>query len=193
MEWNLRRGWLRTRRFIAQKVLHTDDTPHAVALGAAIAMFIAFLPLIGLQTILSISLAALFRANKAVCIPIVWITNPFTAVPIYGPCLLLGRFLLGVSTNAADLTVLSELEKHGKLGLLDAESWIKIFHRLTTLGVELWVGCAVVGGVLAMASYFFARWGVVAYRERRRQRQLRRSLFRAQLRDEQSARRSGAV
>ena len=46
------RYWLRARRFVTQKVLHTNDSPHAIALGTAIATFVAFLPLIGLQMLL---------------------------------------------------------------------------------------------------------------------------------------------
>ena len=64
------RFWFKARKFLAQKVLHADDTPHEIALGAGIAMWVAFLPLIGLQTVIAVSLAALFRANKAICFPI---------------------------------------------------------------------------------------------------------------------------
>ena len=104
------RVWLRTRRFLAQKVLHTDDTPHAIALGAALAVFVAFLPLIGLQTVIAIGLAALFRANKAVCVPIVWITNPFSAVPIYTACLILGRAIWPVPAVQQGTSPVSRLE-----------------------------------------------------------------------------------
>ena len=107
--------WYRTRRFIALKVLHTDDTPHAVALGAAIATVIAFLPLLGFQTVISIGIAAMFRANKAICVPIVWITNPFTWGPIYFGCFSLGRLVLpgGNGTHRESLQRLFELDTSG--------------------------------------------------------------------------------
>lgn len=193
MDAHVARTWLRTRRFIAQKVLHTGDSPHAVALGTAIAVFIAFLPLIGLQTVLAIGLAALFRANKAVCIPVVWITNPFTAVPIYSVCLVVGRLLLATPVDIADVSVLHRLRELEQLGLLNAELWLNLLKILLSLGADLWVGCAVVGVVAAGLSYLGARWGVVAYREQRRQRLLRRTLFRAQLHDEQAARQSSVA
>lgn len=187
------RFWFRVRKFLAQKVLHTNDTPHAIALGAAIAMLVAFLPLIGLQTMIAVGLAALCRANKAVCIPIVWITNPLTMVPIYGACLGLGRLLVVSPSDASSAAVLSDLERQQGGPLFELEFWKGVFHRLSGLGLELWIGCAVVGSILGIASYFFARWGVSNYRERRRRKILRRNLLRSNLQKGKVTRRTKAV
>ena len=78
--------WRSARRFIFKRILHADDTPHRIALGVAISTFVGFSPIMGMQTVVSIALAALFRANKAVCLPFVWITNPVTFVPVYWSC-----------------------------------------------------------------------------------------------------------
>lgn len=180
----------RTRRILAQKVLHTDDTPHAIALGAAMATFVAFLPLVGLQTLISVSLAALLRANKAVCIPIVWITNPVTLGPIYGACFGLGRIVLATSPAVDEGAVLNELQQHQQTGLFELAFWQGLLDRLGTLALELWVGCAIVGLVTGVGMYFFARWGVVSYRERRRQRILMRTMLRSKPRHRKVARRS---
>ena len=48
--------------------------------AVAVAMFITFTPTVGLQMILSVFFAWLLRANKAVGIPIVWISNPATTL-----------------------------------------------------------------------------------------------------------------
>ena len=170
---------LRARKFVIQKILHADDTPHAIALGTAVATFIAFLPLVGLQTLISISIAAALRANKAVCIPIVWITNPFTLVPIYGACFGLGRWVMASPTGTDSGNVLNELGQQQQLNVLTLEFWKDLFSRLAGLGLELWVGCAIVGVVLGAASYLAALWGVSAYREKRRLRLLRKSLLRS--------------
>jgi len=170
---------LRARKFVIQKILHADDTPHAIALGTAVATFIAFLPLVGLQTLISISLAAALRANKAVCVPIVWITNPFTLVPIYGAWFGLGRWVMASPTEADSVVVLNELGQQQQLNAWTLEFWKDLFSRLAGLGLELWIGCAIVGVVLSMISYLAARWGVSAYREKRRLRLLRKSLLRS--------------
>lgn len=175
------RYWFKIRKLLAQRVLHTDDTPHAIALGAGIAMLVAFLPLIGLQTVISVGLAAFFRANKAICIPIVWITNPFTMVPIYGACGALGRFVLVSPGGSNRPTELFELQRGHGVPFLELEFWRNLLYRLPELGREVWIGCVIVGCVLGIATYLLVRWGVVSYREQRRRRILRRNLLRSEL------------
>ncbi len=176
----MRKQWLRVRRIIVHNVLHADDTPHAIALGVAIAVFIAILPVIGLQTIISLALAAVFRANKAVCIPIVWISNPLTAIPIYYPCLLVGRFVRPSQSAVSDQEIFNLLTFSGvQAGMFQLQFWKNWLSTLAALGVELWVGSCIVAAVLAIVCYPLARWGVVAYRRRHRHRLLRRDLFRA--------------
>lgn len=171
----------RFKRLLLHHVLHADDTPHAIALGVAIATVIAFLPLVGIQTAIAIGVAAIFRANKAVCVPIVWITNPLTLVPIYGACLALGRSLISTSDSGGEVAVLAALDAQPfTWDLLELEWWKSLFIKLVDLGLELWIGCALVGVTLGALSYVLSRWGVVAYRDRRRRRLLERSLFRAE-------------
>lgn len=184
------RFWLRTRKFIALKVLHADDTPHAVAMGAAIATLISFLPLVGFQTVIAIGIAAIFRANKAICIPIVWVTNPFTMGPIYYGCFALGRFVLP-GENIAQQESLAHLVELAKTGsIFDIPFWTDLFHIMMKVGAELWLGCALVGIVLGIVSYFFARSGVISYRERRRQRMLKKSLLQSKIQPDKVIRRS---
>ncbi|UCE61219.1 MAG: DUF2062 domain-containing protein [Phycisphaerales bacterium] len=167
------------RRILLHKVLHTNDTPHQVALGVALAMFVAFLPLVGFQTAIAIGLAALFRANKAVCIPIVWITNPFTIVPIYGTCLALGKLIMA-SPAADEAEVLQKLQQGQEAAkFFEWAFWKNVFSILMNLGAELWVGCLIISTVAAVVSYFLARQGLIGYRERRRRKLLKRELFRS--------------
>ncbi len=184
----LARLLLRSRRFVTQKVLHTSDTPHQIALGTGVAMFVALLPLVGLQTVIAIAVAAVVRANKAVCVPIVWITNPVTMGPIYAGCYALGRVLTSRAQTPGEQGFDIEHMVNDHLGtyegwgrFIDPGFWRDLMRLLLEFGVDLWLGCALVGGVLAIISYFVARWGVTAFRERHRQRVLRRNLFRAQL------------
>ncbi len=185
--------WLRLRRMLAQRVLHTDDTPHKIGLGAGLATFVAFLPLVGFQTVIAIGLAALFRANKAICIPIVWITNVFTIPPIYGACLALGRFVTGANVTQTDEAVLSSLQEQQSTGLLEPSLWQAWLNRLAGLGFDMCVGCVIVGTVGGVAAYFIARNGVISYRERRRQRILRRGLFRSNFKAGKAVRHDGSA
>ena len=82
-----RRGWW--RRCLAQgllawrRILAMRDTPHRIALGSAIGVFIAWLPLMGIQLLLGAVVARCCRANVLASVPWSFITNPLTAVPFY--------------------------------------------------------------------------------------------------------------
>lgn len=157
-------------------------------------MVIAFLPLVGFQMAIAIGLAALFRANKAVCIPIVWITNPLTLVPIYGGCLALGRSILASPIQEQDAEAMARMEQHEQTyHIFEPQFWTDLFQFLVGLGFELWLGCAIVGVTFGVVSYIVAHRGVVIYRERRRLRVLRRNLFRAQVKKNKLASEDGAV
>jgi len=159
-------------------VLHTDDPPHAIALGVAVGIFVAFLPLVGFQTVIAVALAALLRANKVVCVPLVWITNPITLGPIYAGCIWIGQLVLpGTGSTADDIRHLLEFSE-GR-SVLTLAYWSDLLSFLSGIAGELWVGGILVGVVLAVPAYFMSRSAVVNYRDRHRQKLLRRSLFRA--------------
>jgi len=182
--------WFRFRKFLLHKILHADDTPHAIALGVGIAVLVGFFPLIGIQTIIAIALAALFRANKAVCIPVVWITNPATIVPIFYGCLAVGRFIMPASAGSGEADAGRLVELTQGASIFEHAFWVDLFRLLAGLGEELWIGCLVVGVVFGSVSYFLARWGVTSYRERRRRRILQRNLLRSKPRPGVVVRRS---
>lgn len=175
-----KRWVLRSRRFLTQKVLHTNDTPHQIAIGTSISVFVALLPLIGIQMLLAIALTAIFRGNKAVCIPAVWITNPVTVGPIYWTCLQVGGLIVGGNTDTGE-QIAQLVAVAQESSMLSPIFWVDLMKVLMTLGVELWVGCAIVAIVGGIISYFVAHWAVRAYRERRRLKMLKRSLFRSRL------------
>lgn len=81
-------------RFIKRRILHTNDSPQRIARGIAVGLFTAWLPLLGIHIILALIFAAVLRANKAMAILFVWVSNPLTAPFIYYPCYRMGRFIL---------------------------------------------------------------------------------------------------
>ena len=58
--------WQKVKDFVVYGVLHADDTPHRIALGVAIGIFVTFTPTLGFQMILVAVIATLLRANKFV-------------------------------------------------------------------------------------------------------------------------------
>ncbi|MDH3583227.1 MAG: DUF2062 domain-containing protein [Phycisphaerae bacterium] len=155
----------RARRFLVHNVLHVDDPPHRLALGAAIAMFITFTPTIGLQMLLTVFFAWLLGGNKVIGIPIVWISNPVTFVPIYYPLYLLGVWLTGAQSVGLDW--FQELANPANLpsGWWPTVEyfWAKLVH----VAKPLWVGCLVFAAIIAVPTYFVVYSMVRAYRLRR--------------------------
>ena len=66
------------------------DTPHRISTAFALGIFIGISPFFGIHTILGISLAHLFRLNRFVTIIGVYVTNPWTIIPIYTFCTWVG-------------------------------------------------------------------------------------------------------
>lgn len=158
----LLRRYVHLRRFMVHGVLHADDPPHKLALGIAIAVFFAFTPTIGFQTVLALFFAWLLRANKVVGVPIVWISNPATIVPIYYPCYRLGLWIL-------------DQPGKGKLWWKELayppQGWWEgiqfYWGRTLEIWMPLWLGCMIVATLVGVTSYFVTRGMIVAYRHGR--------------------------
>lgn len=159
----------RCRRSVVKHVLHADDPPHRLALGVAIAMFVTFTPTIGFQSALVIFLAVLFRANKVVGLPLVWISNPATFVPIYYPCYRIGLRITGGTRVSRQWW--RELTRPPEDYLPAMQFY---WSRLTDIIVPLTIGCVVVAIPVAIVSYFLTYQAIVRYRHRRIFRRHRR-------------------
>ncbi len=151
------------KRFFIYRVLHVDDTPHRIALGLAIGIFITWTPTIGLQMVLTVLLAALMRANKLVGVPFVWISNPITALPLYGFNFLVGRWVLPGSYpwKLFQDSVANAVRFNG--GWIDRI--IAWWQATWFVFAPLWVGSILMGLILATVSYFVTRCAVVTYRK----------------------------
>jgi uncharacterized protein (DUF2062 family) len=79
-----------------REVISTNDSPKKIALSFSLGVFIGLSPFLGMHTILGISAVWLFRTNKYVTIASVYVTNPWTIVPIYTFSTWLGTKLFGV-------------------------------------------------------------------------------------------------
>jgi uncharacterized protein (DUF2062 family) len=78
-----------------RRLLALDDTPERIALAFALGVFLAFSPLLGLHTLLGLTLAFIFGLNRVAVLLGVWVNNPWTLVPIYAAATYVGGFLFG--------------------------------------------------------------------------------------------------
>ena len=72
---------------LLRRILMLDDTPHSIAMGVTVGMFIGITPTVGIQMVLVMLLAALtwrfFQFNRMAALLTVYVSNPITTLPIY--------------------------------------------------------------------------------------------------------------
>ncbi len=167
--------WGRLKRLIVHHVLQLDGSPHSIALGVFIGFVIGMTPTIGLQMISYVAIAAMTGANRLSGFLPIWTSNPITAVPLYyfnwrvGVFVMTGQLDAG-GTSRDELAALIANAPGQDMPLLEritsADFWNLLFDLFVALGVELWVGCIVVGVVFGVLGYWATYRGVKAYRRR---------------------------
>jgi len=99
-------------------VIKLKESPHKIALAFSTGVFIGISTLLGLHTILGVTVAWLFRLNTFAIIAGVYVMNPWTIVPIYAFSTWLGAKCLGLEqmipeidwSNVTFSDILSSLE-----------------------------------------------------------------------------------
>ena len=143
------------------KLLRLRGRPEVVAKGFAIGVFAGCFPLLGLQSLIGIFLATIFRASKVAAVAATWISNPLTYVPLFIFNYKVGKFLLRMEDAelpSLDITSLSAFKELGG-----------------TIAITLVTGSFVVGTILSIATYFYSlailqRWHTRSLRRRRLKR-----------------------
>ena len=171
--------WRRLQQIVFHNILHADDTPHRIAWGVFIGVMIAFTPTLGLQIVLYLPISALLRANKVSGIPLLFISNPFTAAPLYYVTWSVGAAVLHPEKEVTQATIKTWLGNTGRAlkdggagRLLETDFWSDTGRLLASTGGELWMGALVCGLLVALPSYFVTRWGISAFRHLREGRRL---------------------
>ena len=155
--------WLHPR-LILRELLALDDSPHAIALGAAIGMWLGLTPTVGVQMVLVIALAActgrLLYFNRTAALLAVYVTNPLTIVPIYWFNYRVGQAILGGAEG--DRGELEDALHYEGL----SQWWATVVRLAREFGWPLLVGSLVVAGVVAAVTYPAVRALVRSFRGR---------------------------
>jgi uncharacterized protein (DUF2062 family) len=128
-----------------RKLLALDDTPERVALAFALGVVLAFSPLLGLHTILGLTIAFAFRLNRAAVLIGVFVNNPWTIVPIYTAAAYLGWYLFGFPAAPA---------------LLDFQ-WTHLWYG--SFWVNLWKNGAVLKPLIFGSTILSIFAGLISY------------------------------
>ncbi|MCC6346016.1 MAG: DUF2062 domain-containing protein [Nitrospirales bacterium] len=139
-----------------REVVSIQDSPRKIALSFAVGIFLGMSPLLGLHTVLGIAAAWLFKLNKFVTILGVYITNPWTIVPLYTFSTWLGARMLGMGT------------------IIPSIDWnaITFSYFLKEMKPLLWpflLGTTSVGILCAVLGYLVVHHAVMKSRGRRRE------------------------
>ena len=123
------------------KLLRSNSSTAEVADGLAIGMFIAMLPIMGIQMYVALVLTRLFRKNTLVAMLAAWVTNPLTSVPIYLFNLWVGNFLYREPMSIMEVyQVFKSLNLHN------------VLNAGKDILIPLWIGSVIVGLVAAFIA-----------------------------------------
>ncbi len=148
-----------------QRILHINDTPEAIALGASVGMFLGMTPTVGLQMIIMLIVGTVIRANRIAGVAMVYISNPLTVVPIYWLDYLVGSTLLDSRSLTYDgfrETCRAFMSEWDVAGLWTATLGFISVH--SDIAVAMAVGGVVLGVVFALPVYPLTLRLVLAHR-----------------------------
>jgi uncharacterized protein (DUF2062 family) len=130
-------------------------SPEAIGLGVAIGTFVAFTPTIGLQLVLSATLATLFSASRPAAMLMTVITSPPTIPPIYAFTYWLGSFFWsGPPVSDVTAALGDAVERLTSYGWSELGAQLTVFASIgVDVFVPLWIGGVLVGIVTGGASY----------------------------------------
>ena len=148
----------RVRRWLNQ-LLHTHDTPQRTAAAYALGVFFGFSPLLGLHTLLGITLAFALNLNRVAVLLGIYSNLPWILPAYYTLATMLGAALLRARIPPGLLQNLT--------GAFRDASWADFRHLAHVLKPLLWsyvLGSAIGAGILAFVGYRVALATIVAHR-----------------------------
>lgn len=148
-------------RSFVKHIFELRDSPHSIALGIAIGVFVGLTPTVGMQMVISTIVSTFCNANRVAAISMVYITNPVTIIPVYSFIYLFGCKVTGTVPKGIR-AVLHQINAQdsliGKFSIVVSQGW--------AIQGPLWIGSVIIGLIAAFPSYILVKKMVVRYRER---------------------------
>ncbi|WP_273788433.1 MULTISPECIES: DUF2062 domain-containing protein [Bartonella] len=163
-----RRSFSRSFCYIHKRILRISATPHEVALGVAVGIFLACSPFFGLHIILAIFLSWLLRANFAAAIIGTIFSNPLTFLLIVMADYKVGYFCLSLFSDVKEIS-LSQIRALfngltlSNLSLLFKGAWDTIMSPMI-------LGGTLLGIVFGSLSYIGVYRATVRFKQKRYQK-----------------------
>ncbi len=152
---------------LGRRLLELRDTPHAIAGGVAIGMFIGFTPLFGLKTLLCLALAYALRCSKIAAVIAVSLHDVVTP---FWPVLLKVEYDIGTWILRHFHHLPPKVEMH-HFHFQEMLKWTTFFN----VGLPLLVGSLFLSIPAAVIAYS-GMLTFLQYREKKRNERTRESL-----------------
>jgi uncharacterized protein (DUF2062 family) len=92
----LLRRWTESLRVAARRLVNLRASPHEIALGCAAGAFASVTPLLGVQTLLAVVIAALLRASVPAAVVGTFVGNPLSWPFIWVSTYVMGLHIIGL-------------------------------------------------------------------------------------------------
>ncbi len=178
-----RRGWRRAIEYIGHRVKRLPDTPHKIAIGFAVGVFISFTPLFGLHFLFAAMMAMALRGNVLASLMGTFFGNPVTFPFIATISYRTGQLFLDASVYDDSFHGIKAAIVSGFVGMwqsilsivgLGEPAWGQVAHFFSAVFWPYMIGGLIPGLICGVAVYVLARPLVAAYQKTRRARLLKK-------------------
>ena len=150
---------MRATRYMWQRTVRLNGTPHNIALGLAIGAFVSANPILGTHILWAALIIYFIGGNFIAAVLGTWVGNPLSFPFIWLATFGIGNLVLGRGDDGRELPALSfSLFMDAPLGSL-----------LPVVG-PMMIGWLPVGLVLGVAVYYPSYWSIETYQKRRQLR-----------------------
>lgn len=151
------RAWL-------EQLLHTHDTPTRTAAAYAVGVFFGFSPLLGLHTVLGLTVGFALNLNRVAVLLGIYSNLPWILVPYYSLATWLGATLLGVEAPpGVTESILDALQNRSWTEFRSAAATLTPFLRAFAVG-------STIGATILAIAAFRVTLAIVSAHHRHRQR-----------------------
>ena len=128
----------RIRKFIFW-LWNQEGSPSQRALGFGVGIFSGCFPFFGLQALMGVFLARIFKGNSILAAVGTWISNPFTYIPLYYFNYRVGSLLMNNDKDIVDLSHITTNE-------LWSQGWY-LSSRLIIGSISVGLVTGIIGGL----------------------------------------------
>lgn len=157
------------------KLAKEEKTPHQTAMGFSIGTFIAILPSPGINILFCVIVALIYKKiNKIMLFGSLAFWNTFLMIPIWAIGAKLGKLISGDQYGEFRFKALNTLSDYIQAHFTTAFNLNNILSKSFDVGVNLFIGTAILAIVFGMISYFVVKFLAEKYGHHKLMRHIHR-------------------